>query len=134
MRLSSLPAMKRGWRGAFCAATMLPLAICACSQAKSRPLSGPVEAVRILKREGYAPPTLPPAPARSTWTASFETRYGQPVAYLHKNDLYVMVARGDSHTPRVPGALWHRIGDTILIGYSLGPSGRRQFQAVVQAL
>jgi len=48
-----------------------------------------------------------------------------------------MVARGDSHTPQVPETLWHRSGDTILIGWlskGNGQSGRAQFNALVEAL
>jgi hypothetical protein len=46
----------------------------------------------------------------------------------------VMVARGDSHTPQVPDAFWHRFGNTILIGWPSQPSGRAQFNALVEAL
>jgi hypothetical protein len=63
-----------------------------------------------------------------------DPRYGQSIAYLHKGDLYVEVARGNSHTPRVPGALWYRSGNTILTGWSSGPSGSAQFNALVEAL
>lgn len=102
-----------------------------------RPLHGSSEAVRILKAEGYAVPTLPPAPPGATSVTialRFDSRYGAPVAYLHKGDLYVLVARGDSRTPRVPGALWHRFGETLLIGWPSGSRGRAQFQEAVEAL
>jgi hypothetical protein len=132
------PVMTRCRRGLLLALVMMSLTVCACGQThKPRPLRTPSEAVRILKREGYVVPTLAPAPPGETLgriEVKFDTRYGQPVAYLYKEDLYVTVARGDSHTPRVPDALWHRFGSTILIGSSSGPSGRAQFQALVEAL
>jgi hypothetical protein len=64
----------------------------------------------------------------------FDTRYGQPIAHFHKGALDVMVVRGDSHTPRVPYGLWHRSGDTILIGWPSAPRGRAQFNELVEAL
>jgi hypothetical protein len=66
--------------------------------------------------------------------ARFIIRNGQPIAYLHKGSLYVMVVHGSSHTERVPGTLWYRSGDTILIGWLSAPSGRSQFNALVEAL
>jgi hypothetical protein len=120
--------------------TVVTMTASGCGQAKHAPPQDPAEAVRVLQRQGYTVPTLPPLPrgsdvrSRVALEYRFDTRYGQPIAHLHKGSLYVMVVRGDSHTPRVPYALWHRSGDTILIGWPSGPSGRAQFNALVEAL
>jgi hypothetical protein len=109
-----------------------------CGEARHAPLRDPTEAVRMLERKGFTVPTLPPAPPGGAVLGKikmiFEIGHGEPIAYLHKGGLYVMVVRGSSHTERVPDALWHRSGDTILIGWPSEPSGRGQFNALVEAL
>jgi hypothetical protein len=111
-----------------------------CGQAQRAPLRDPAEAVRVLQRQGYTVPTLPPLPpgsdvrGRVSLEYRFDPRYGQPVAHLHKGALDVQVVRGDSHTLRVPYALWYRSGNTILIGWPSQPTGRAQFNALVGAL
>jgi hypothetical protein len=98
----------------------------------------PAAAARFIESQGYRAPSVPALPRGMTvlghMDLQFDTRYGQPVAYLHKGDLYVMVARGDNHTPQVPKALWRRFGRTILIGWPSGPYGRAQFERLVVAL
>jgi hypothetical protein len=116
---------------------MVTVTASGCGQTKRAPLRDPTEAVRLLQRQGYTAPTLPPAPPGSVLgrlTFRPDPRYGQPVAYLHKGGLYVEVARGNSHTPRVPGALWYRSGNTILTGWASEPSGRAQFNTLVEML
>jgi hypothetical protein len=108
-----------------------------CGQAKPRrAVSNPSEAVAVLKQEGYRPvPGVPLSPRPGVFiNTGFDTKYGQPVAFLEKGDLRVIVVRGNGSTPRPPGALWYRSGDTILIGWSSGSSGRAQFQSVTGAL
>jgi hypothetical protein len=115
--------------------------VAGCGQAKHAPVRDPAEAVRVLQRQGYTYPTLPGASPGTRVArfggAGFNIRNGQPIAYLYKDNLHVMIVRGDSHTERVPGTLWYRSGDTILIGWlskGNGPSGRAQFNALVEAL
>jgi hypothetical protein len=63
-----------------------------CGQAQRAPLRDPTEAVHVLQRQGYTFQTLPGAPpgaGSGKIESRFDTRYGQPVAYLHKDGLYV---------------------------------------------
>lgn len=120
---------------------VVTLAVTECGHAEHTPVRDPTEAVRVLQREGYTVPTLPGASPGTRverfGAVRFNIRNGEPIAYLHKGSLYVLVVRGDSHTERVPGTLWYRSGNTILIGWlSKGnvPSEHAQFNALVGAL
>lgn len=96
----------------------------------------PAGALRLLKGDGYRPveSVAIHQPGTIGWAVMFDTHYGHPVAYVEKGGLRVLIARGGPSTPRPAGALWHRSGETIVMGWSSRPANVAQFKALVAQL
>lgn len=92
----------------------------------------------ILYKEGYRPSTESTTSERPYLSFGFEPRYGKVVAVYKKDELTILVVRGNRSTKRPdnPALYWLRSGNIILIGLPPPPftSGKVQFETLVNAL